>query len=666
MDAPGGFGVGGYSGRSADTPGAGGGDDVMELEHVLGYTGHFLQTLACHPTEENVYVKSLGSIVVIGDLADPHQSSYLRGHDMEVSTLAISPSGNLIASGQMGTTHHKGYYAPVMIWEMATRRQLFILEGITGRVNSLSFSPDEAFVCGYGQDGLLYIWELQGGEVVFGKRYAAPVSIFQWCSAYNEAGNRRPKYQVILIIQSEVKVGTLAFDPSRRQWNLDLEPMNMPGSGLVRDYLVSALTEDRQFCMCGTAVGDLAVFRTSTRVYRASVPVSSGGLTALTTVGSSLLCGAGDGTVKKLVGSDTQWQLQAEVQLDGRVTSIAPRASRQEVVVGTSRGSVYRVAVADLAATCVSSAHVERLCCGAFPNNRVSSTSAGADAPQARSDVFASGSCDGSLLVWNLNDYSLVCRTGERESGALLCMGWVGTTRVATGWEDCCVRCYNVEAQGAMEWHIPNAHRAAITSLAVHHDERLGYIVTGAKDGAVRLWNLRSREMLLQFTEHQKGVSKVIVDVRLPKLVHSAGLDCAVLTYDIQKERRTVAHMVREGAFLGLSQRVDSEQELVTCDAAGRIFFWDCDVQGPTQALQDPSRDRIRAVSVSPSGHFMAIGGEDHLVKVLDLTADGDILAVGRGHSAPVSDVFWSPDEKQIISIGDDCCVCIWNFYGPS
>lgn len=51
------------------------------------------------------------------------------------------------------------------------------------------------------------------------------------------------------------------------------------------------------------------------------------------------------------------------------------------------------------------------------------------------------------------------------------------------------------------------------------------------------------RELLLRFSEHQKGVTAVVVDVASPNLVHSAGADCTVLTYDLRKERRTVAHM---------------------------------------------------------------------------------------------------------------------------
>lgn len=34
------------------------------------------------------------------------------------------------------------------------------------------------------------------------------------------------------------------------------------------------------------------------------------------------------------------------------------------------------------------------------------------------------------------------------------------------------------------------------------------------------------------------------------------------------------------------------------------------------QAMQDPSKQRLSCVTVSPSGRYMAIGGDDEIVKV--------------------------------------------------
>lgn len=54
-------------------------------------------------------------------------------------------------------------------------------------------------------------------------------------------------------------------------------------------------------------------------------------------------------------------------------------------------------------------------------------------------------------------------------------------------------------------------------------------------------------------------------------------------------------------------------------------------------------------------------------VSVFDLGAGGiRLMAQGHGHSETVTALQWSPDEKQVVSVGEDCCVCVWNFYGTA
>jgi len=568
---------------------------------------------------------------------------------MEITCIEISPSGSLVASGQLGSTTYKGYHAPIIIWDFHNKNRIFILEGITVRVCGVSFSPDEAFLSGFGEDGVFYIWDLQNGEVAFGKRYPTPVSLLRWISRGQEG--RRPFYKIMMCVGSDVLLSTLAFDSSSRQWLLTSQPMAMPGSGLVRSYLSVCLTADTLFCIAGTTVGDFAVFRADTGVYRASLPIASGGISAVASnpADGFLYCGAGDGSIRKVRGSDLRWQLHSEVQLDGRITSLAVVAGGEEILAGTAAGSIFRVNCETLVATAAHASHIAPVQAVGFP--------------LTRSDIFATASLDGSVIIWDLNDYGVISRAGRRNSGGCLCLGWIGEAEVVCGFGDHTVRSYLV-ATGASSWEIPNAHRSKVNTLAVHTDERMGFLVTGAEDGAVRVWALRTREMLLQFTEHKKAVSKVLVDIVQPHLIHSASLDCSVFTYNIQTERRTVVHMTREGAFLDMTQRLDSEQELVTSDTGGRLFYWDCDVPDPVMALQDPSRKRVNTCAVSPTGKYLAFAGEDQRVKVLDFSADGEIISACHAHSGSVLSLAWSPDERQIITVGEDCCICVWNFYG--
>jgi len=171
--------------------------DMIELEHVVGYTGNYWETIMAHPKYDNMYIKAMGSTVAICDINDPHNQQFLRAHDMEISALAISASGGLIASSQVGTVHQPGYHAPVIVWNYETRKDIYVLTGHTKRVRLLEFSPDERFLAGTGDDCLLYIWDMQTGEVIFGKKFDEPVILFEWGNL-SEKG-RRSTYEVLLV-----------------------------------------------------------------------------------------------------------------------------------------------------------------------------------------------------------------------------------------------------------------------------------------------------------------------------------------------------------------------------------------------------------------------------------------------------------------------------------
>jgi len=282
-----------------------------------------------------------------------------------------------------------------------------------------------------------------------------------------------------------------------------------------------------------------------------------------------------------------------------------------------------------------------------------------------RSDVFATGDSGGCIKVWDLSDYATIMSLVEKKGGAVKCLCWITNTAIVAGFADSFIRCYDA-VSGKKMWEIPNAHKGVITSVATHTDQRLAFLVSGGEDGGVRVWALKNRELMIQFVEHTRKVTQVLVDVKKPNLIHSSSMDCSILTYDLIKEKRTKAHMVREGSFLSMSQRLDSEQELISVDGNGRMLFWDCDFPEPVQMLQDPARSILQEITVSPTGRYVATCGDDQLVKIFDLVDSGKLVTVGHGHSESINCLQWSPDEKQLVSVGADCCICIWNFYGNS
>lgn len=136
---------------------------MLEMDHSLGYNGSYADTIKFHPTMENTLLYNIGGLLVIENLMDKHNQEFLRGHDMEISALAVSNSGNIIATGQKGTVFQRVPDAPIILWNMQTRRPMAVLRGVQEQVLKLQFSPDDKFLACIGQNNTFIIWKVQDG-----------------------------------------------------------------------------------------------------------------------------------------------------------------------------------------------------------------------------------------------------------------------------------------------------------------------------------------------------------------------------------------------------------------------------------------------------------------------------------------------------------------------
>lgn len=77
--------------------------ELLELEHSIGYNGKHPDSVHFHPTQKDTIIYNIGGLLVFENVHDKHQQQFLRGHDMEISAISVSKSGNIIATGQQGT-----------------------------------------------------------------------------------------------------------------------------------------------------------------------------------------------------------------------------------------------------------------------------------------------------------------------------------------------------------------------------------------------------------------------------------------------------------------------------------------------------------------------------------------------------------------------------------
>jgi len=626
----------------------------VELEHFCGLNQKHLNTLIYHPTKTNLYVYSVGSIVIVEDVDDPHSQKFLRGHDADVTSIALSGQ-SLLATGQSGSLSRKGQVAPVLIWELEGSKMQAVKEftGLSLCVVCLAFSPDGRFLLGSGSNCMLFVWDMSTCEVVYSRKTDTPLFAGVWGPLQQSTTSRYPSYNLMTAFDTQVLTHELAFDLRSMSYALQSNKCQTPASGLQRKHVAAIVLGD--LLITGTHAGDVCVFNYKNGIFRASLPVVNGGVCGLCAIGSMVYVAGGDGRVKGFqVVSDVHWDVVCENVINCAITSgvflssLTPSADGRELMCGTIDGRIWRLLATDLTATLHSSVHSGLVSQAAFGKS---------------SDVFATCSLNGEIFMWSLSDYSQLWIARSKSPCITVCIAEgvhvSGPTQVLAGYEDGFVRCW---VEGKLLWEKANAHRGPITTIA----ESSRYIITGGDDSMVRVWHRNTRELIGQYASHQskgRGIAKLIIDNTSSHIFHSASVDKLVVTYDLKTNKPIVVHTTPNSNFSGLSQRKDHENEIITCSHDGKILFWDVDVSEAVGCLQVEGRVRLLCCEISPQGRFLSAGGDNGVLYIFDLSSCTCVFQ-GQGHSSDITTATWSPDERQLVTVAQDGVV-IWNVFTP-
>ena len=108
-------------------------------------------------------VESAGEEVRLWNTHTGELIKTLIGHEDVVSSVVFSPDGNLIVSGDWyywdGQLSSWNWSGEIRVWDAHTGEHLKTLEGHTGGVSSLSFSPDGKRLANGRTDGTILLWD---------------------------------------------------------------------------------------------------------------------------------------------------------------------------------------------------------------------------------------------------------------------------------------------------------------------------------------------------------------------------------------------------------------------------------------------------------------------------------------------------------------------------
>ncbi len=128
-------------------------------------TGRTIATLEGHTDRVTSVAFSLdgtklasgsGQRVKLWDMATKQHIATLM-HKRSVTSVAFSPDSTMLASGSWNSSADAG---SVWLWDVSTKRHIATLEGHTGGINSVVFSPKMSTLASGSEDGTIKLWDM--------------------------------------------------------------------------------------------------------------------------------------------------------------------------------------------------------------------------------------------------------------------------------------------------------------------------------------------------------------------------------------------------------------------------------------------------------------------------------------------------------------------------
>ncbi|TAE60437.1 MAG: serine/threonine protein kinase [Nostocales cyanobacterium] len=251
-----------------------------ELKSTL--TGHsdWVLSLAITPDGKTLVSGDYDETIKIWDLAKGELKSTLTGYSNLVDSVAISPDGKTVVGGSYDET--------IRIWNLVTGRLKFTLTGHSGEVYSVAISPDSQTLVSGSSDNTIKIWNLATGEL-----------------KTTLTGHSQAVQSLVITPDSKTLVSG-GYDGTIKIWNLATGELKstLVGHSQSVDYSRSvwslAISPDGQTLVSGSYDKTIKIWNLATGELKSTLTGHSDSVRSLVISpdGNTLVSGSDDNTIK--------------------------------------------------------------------------------------------------------------------------------------------------------------------------------------------------------------------------------------------------------------------------------------------------------------------------------------------------------------------------------
>ncbi|XP_070579992.1 WD repeat-containing protein 90-like isoform X2 [Ptychodera flava] len=674
----------------------------LKLKSVIGYNGNGRNNVVWHP-DSGLFAYSSGCVIIIEDLHAGTQK-HLLGHIEEISTMALQHDAQVLASasGAHGLTASQ-----ICLWDVAAGICKKVLSYHEYDMVCLAYSRDDRFLVSVGdyRECSIVVWNTNDYSVIAASKTALPVHELRW-DPYS------PNEFVSVGARGTVLFWLL--DETHQQCSLNVHEADVPEELMDTNVKALSDTEFTSVAYGGDNVlyvgsntGVLSAWDTRHNTCFMHWDADSAEITSICCkFGSShLITGSASrnlrlwsvyGISEMRLNPSNMFNstpgkglvMEDEMTLDGGITGAGFDDTMDMGIVGTTAGTLWYINWIERTSIRLVSSHMNMV------NDIVFNDS---------EQYFASCADDGSLKVWSMNDMeqklqfqvadqACTClafspdgtatsdRPAEVSQSTDLDVASTSPQKVAAGYSDGTVRVFDLKkVDMILKMH---SHSVAVTNLAFSPDGAV--ILSGSSDGLIAVSSPTTGMTIRVISDH-KGAPITDMHVTSKHEMSDSGLPATTLWLAASADRRVsvwVADWSKDSCELmdwltfpapaftpdgtairkgdissyrllppSLARFSPSEPDIIVYAGYGmqkQIQFYSLSQRKVvrTAALTHWATD----LSISPSGHVIATGASERLVKLIDYY-EGSFQDF-TGHNDSVHLVAFSPSGRFLLTAG--------------
>ncbi|KAB0382023.1 hypothetical protein FD755_003940 [Muntiacus reevesi] len=640
-------------------------DPILRLKGVIGFGGHSTKWALWTPDGAAV-VYPCHAVIVILHIETREQRLFL-GHTEKVSALTLDGSGSLLASAQAWP------HSMLRLWDFQTGSCLALFRSPVHTVCFLSFSNSGELLCGVGKDRhgrtMVLVWGVaqlgrSGEAVILAKAHSdADVQAFQ-VAFFDEArmascgrgsvrlwrlrGGVLRSCAVDLGEHHALEFTDLAFGPAQDGHTLYV--CSRSGHILEIDHQRMAVRHARRLLPLQNPRDPLAQKQTFS--LGPGIAISS-----LSVSRSACAVGSEDGYLRLWPLDFSSVLLEAEHE--GPVTSVRVSPSGLRVLSTTSSGHLGFLDVPSQAYSVLVRSHTAPVLALATERSR---------------GQLATMSQDHTVRVWDLATLQQLYDFASPEETPCAVAFHPTQPTFFCGFSSGAVRSFSLEVAEVLVEH--RCHRGAITGLATSPDGRFLFSTCSRgtlaqyHSGAPRCRVLRvAANVVCQEACPSSSVLVVSGDSRLLAFVGPSKYTVSVVDAASLDEllRVDVSTLDLAGSCLdspvALCFGPSPPGHLLVSTSSNTIAVLDARLGRVVRELSYGRPAACASLALSADGRFLVTAAE-RAVRLWDYAVQaGPSCQVYIGHSEPVRAVAFTPDQQQLLSVGD--AIFLWDILVP-